>query len=222
MNTLRKDAAAMSLGSRGLIDRMLGSSDLAIVAPRLSRALHRVVQRCGLEECGELLALATAEQLAGVLDLDVWHADQPGLDEEFDAERFGVWIETLVEGGARSAAEIVSRLDVDLVAAALAHHARVFDPAAVSASIDSDGSRAKLAGTDRRNPLRFLGCDRLHAHVPRCRPARVPSIASWAGADGCRIPGRKSTGWTTCSQTKNKRRSTSHSIAKTAGSTSDT
>ena len=147
MNTLRKDAAAMSLGSRGLIDRMLGSSDLAIVVPRLSpELLHRVVQRCGLEECGELLALATAEQLAGVLDLDVWHADQPGLDEEFDAERFGVWIETLVEGGARSAAEIVSRLDVDLVAAALAHHARVFDPAAVSASMDSDGLTCEVGG----------------------------------------------------------------------------
>ena len=222
MNTLRKDAAAMSLGSRGLIDRMLGSSDLAIVVPRLSpELLHRVVQRCGLEECGELLALATAEQLAGVLDLDVWHADKPGLDEEFDAERYGVWIETLVEGDTRSAAEIVSRLDVDLVAAALAHHARVFDPAAVSASMDSDGLTCEVGGyviANRPIPgMRSSPCSR-----PSMPTSTSASIASCGGADGCRIPGRKSTGWTTCSRTKNKRRSTWHSIAKTAGSTSDT
>ena len=147
MNEFRNEAAAMSLDSRGLVDRMLSTSDVALVVPRLSpEVLHRVVQRCGLEDCGELLALATPEQLAGVLDLDVWRANRPGLDEHFDADRFGVWIETLAECGAGSAAGMVARMDVDLVTAALAHHARVFDPAAVSPSMATDGLSCEVGG----------------------------------------------------------------------------
>jgi len=147
MNAFRNKGAAVSLDSRGLLERVLSAPDVALVVPRLSsEVLHRVVQRCGLEDCGELLALATPEQLAGVLDLDVWRADQPGLDEQFDADRFGVWIETLVESGAGAAADIVARMDVDLVTAALAHHARVFDPAAVSPSMATDGLSCEVGG----------------------------------------------------------------------------
>jgi len=147
MNAFTNKGAGMSLDSHGLLERVLSSSDVALVVPRLSpEVLHRVVQRCGLEDCGELLALATPEQLAGVLDLDVWRADQPGLDERFDANRFGVWIETLVESGADAAADIVARMDVDLVTAALAHHARVFDPAAVSPSMDTGGLSCEVGG----------------------------------------------------------------------------
>ena len=36
MNTFRNKAAAMSLDSCGLLDRMLSASDLALVVPRLS------------------------------------------------------------------------------------------------------------------------------------------------------------------------------------------
>ena len=147
MNQLRNKTAALSPDSHGLLERMLETSDLALVVPRLSpEVLHRMVQRCGLEDCGELLALATPEQLAGVLDLDLWRADQPGLDEQFDADRFGVWIEMLVESGADAAAEIVARMDVDLVTAALAHHARVFDPAAVSPSMATGGLSCEVGG----------------------------------------------------------------------------
>jgi len=149
MNTFSSKGAALSLDSRGLLERMLSTPDVALVVPRLSpEVLHRVVQRCGLEDCGELLALATPEQLAGVLDLDVWRADQPGMGEveQFDADRFGVWIETLVESDAGAAAGIVARMDVDLVTAALARHARVFDPAAVSPSMAGGGLSCEVGG----------------------------------------------------------------------------
>lgn len=96
--------------------------------------LHRVVQRCGLEDCGELVSLATPSQLAAVFDLDLWGAGRPGLDEQFDADRFGLWLEVLMEAGASVAAQTLSEIDVDLVIAALAQHARVFDPAAVSSA----------------------------------------------------------------------------------------
>ena len=97
----------------------------------------------------------------------------PGLDEQFDADRFGVWLEALVESGADVAAQIVARMDVDLVAAALAHHARVFDLAAVSPSLDTDGLSCEVGGyliVATRTGL--LGRDRRRADVPRCRPSR--------------------------------------------------
>jgi hypothetical protein len=37
--------------------------------------LHAVVTHCGLQDSGELLAMATPEQLAAVFDLDLWKAD---------------------------------------------------------------------------------------------------------------------------------------------------
>ena len=70
--------------------------------------LHRVIQRCGLEDCGELVALATPDQLAAVFDLDLWRAGRPGLDEQFDADRFGLWLEVLMESGASVAAQTLA------------------------------------------------------------------------------------------------------------------
>jgi hypothetical protein len=101
--------------------------------------LHRVIQSCGLEDCAELVALATPEQLARVFDLDLWRPSQPGLDEQFDAERFGVWLEVLLESGASVAAQKLAAMDVDLVIAGLAQHALVVDRATVTPSITADG-----------------------------------------------------------------------------------
>jgi hypothetical protein len=125
--------------SRHLVERLLDMPQLARVVPQLpSEVLHRVVQSAGLDQCGELLGLATPAQLAGVLDLDLWRAAQPGRDEQFDADRFAEWLEVLVESGAAGAADIVARMDAGLVTAALAQHARVFDPAAPSPVVDGE------------------------------------------------------------------------------------
>lgn len=58
-----------------------------------------MIQRCGLEDCGELLALATTEQLSAVFDLDLWRTDRHG-EELFDASRFCSWLEVLADLGA--------------------------------------------------------------------------------------------------------------------------
>ena len=108
--------------------------------------LHRVIQTCGLEDCSELVALATPEQLARVFDLDLWRADQPGRDEQFDADRFGVWLEVLVEAGAAVAAQKLAEIDIDLVIAALAQHLRVFDRAAILLSATDGGDDIEMIG----------------------------------------------------------------------------
>ncbi len=133
--------ALVSTDRRGLLDRILDTPQLAQVVPRLPpEVLHRVIERCGLEDCGELVALATPAQVARVLDLDLWRSPCAGVDEQFDADRFGLWIEVLVEQGADVAARTLAGLDADLVAAGLAQHVRVYDIAAFAGYVTTDGT----------------------------------------------------------------------------------
>jgi hypothetical protein len=132
--------------SRSLLDRLLDTPHLAQVIPQLQpEVLHRVIQSCGLEDCGELVALATPDQLVGVFDFDLWRSERPGVDEQFDAGRFGLWLEVLVESGASVAARKVAGMDGDLVTTALAQHLRVFDSAA-GVRIPDDGLVCEMGG----------------------------------------------------------------------------
>ena len=127
--------ARPSSGGRLLLERIAATAPLAQLVPRLPpEVLHRVIEHCGLEDCGELVALATPGQLAHVLDRDLWPADLPGLDERFDAARFGTWLEVLVELGAPAAARTLASMDPDLVVAGFAAHVRAFDPGSVAGS----------------------------------------------------------------------------------------
>jgi hypothetical protein len=107
--------------------------------------LHRVIHTCGLEDCGELVALATPGQLAAVFDLDLWRPAEPGLDEQFDADRFGLWLEVMMESGATVAAGKLADVDVDLAIAGFAQHVLVFDPA-VSPSPPTNGEEIPGVG----------------------------------------------------------------------------
>ena len=147
-----------SRSSARLLDRILNTPQLARVVPQLQpEVLHRLIQHCGLEDCGELLTLATPGQLTRVFDLDVWRASAPGGDEQFDAGRFGTWLEVMVDTGVSSAAATLAAMDVNLLAAAFVEHIRVFDYAAVAPFITidgdvtsgasfSDGVRAEIGG----------------------------------------------------------------------------
>ena len=129
--------------SERLLDRILETPQLARVVPQLQpEVLHRLIQHCGLEDCGELLALATPGQLTRLFDLDLWRAVVPGRDEQFDADRFGTWLDVMVDAGVSSAAATLAAMDVDLLVAGFAEHIRVFDYAAVAPFITIDGEVA--------------------------------------------------------------------------------
>lgn len=133
---MRRDTA----DGRGLLDRILNTPSLEQVVPRLRPdLLHGIIQKCGLEDCAELVALATPEQLARVFDLDLWHAAKAGEDEQFDADRFGVWIEVLLESGAAVAAQKLVEMAADLVVAGLAQHMLVYDRGAITPYETLDG-----------------------------------------------------------------------------------
>ncbi|HEY7499038.1 MAG TPA: DUF6178 family protein [Vicinamibacterales bacterium] len=135
---------------QSLLVRLLNTPDLPAIVPRLQpEVLHRVIQSCGLEDSSEFVALATPAQLARVLDLDIWHARAPGADEELDADRFGLWIAVLMQSGPAVAAEKLTGLDVDLVAAGFTRHVVVFDRAAISSYTTLDGEHVEGRDTVR-------------------------------------------------------------------------
>jgi hypothetical protein len=76
--------------------------------------------------------------LASVLDLDLWRSARPGHDERFDTERFGEWLELLVDAGDTVAAQTVAAMDEHLVVGGLSRYVRVFDAAAIATPPDGE------------------------------------------------------------------------------------
>jgi len=97
------------------------------VQPLPPEALQRIIEGRGLEACRDFLALATPQQLQRILDLDLWRAPRPGMDAEFDPDRFAAWVELLMESDPAVALQTLAKMDEDLVTTAIAQHVRVFD-----------------------------------------------------------------------------------------------
>ncbi|MEO8520766.1 MAG: DUF6178 family protein [Acidobacteriota bacterium] len=133
--TARRDAGSVERRLARLLDTPL----LARVVPHLApETLHQLVQYRGLEACGELVTSATPAQLTFLLDFDLWRHAQPGGDEQLDVNRFGEWLEVLVDAGDSVAARIVATLDQHLVVVGLCHYLRVFDPGTFEPTESSD------------------------------------------------------------------------------------
>jgi hypothetical protein len=95
-----------------------------------AQALGLVVAEVGVEDSAEIVALATTEQLTHLFDEDVFD------DERVDPERFGLWLEVLLEAGDAFAADRVVALPEDLVYAAVSDYVRVFDLDALAMEIE--------------------------------------------------------------------------------------
>src|SRR5262249_27793634 len=112
---------------------------LAHVVARLTPdVLHHLIRHHGLEACcGALVAAATPQQIASILDLDLW---QPatGNDDQFDAQRFGAWLEALMDEGEAVAAGVVAKMEEPLAIAGLSRYIRVFDPGVFEPTNGSD------------------------------------------------------------------------------------
>lgn len=127
--TTRTTAPVTRRSGDDRLARLLDSEHLAHVVPSLPpETIHQLIHLAGLDACGTLVTLATPAQLTSVLDLDLWQAPRPGGAEVFAVERFGEWLDVLVEVGPDAAARVVATLDPQLVSEGVSQFVRVFDP----------------------------------------------------------------------------------------------
>jgi Family of unknown function (DUF6178) len=136
----RRETAPRDGGSiEHRLARLLETPALARVVPHLPpETLHQLTRHSGLEACGALVTSATPAQLASLLDLDLWRPARPGRDGQFDVDRFGEWLEVLVDTGNSVAARTVAALDKNVVVAGLSRYVRVFDRGIFEPTAQSD------------------------------------------------------------------------------------
>jgi hypothetical protein len=141
-----------------------GEGELAKAVPHLApETLHALVRHRGLDAAADLVAAATPEQLTAVFDIDLWRPSPSGRDERFDEDRFGEWIEALVDSDELLAARTIAALDEQLVITGLSRYVRVFDPAALLLPVAEDEA------VDRDLPA-FTGLSReVGGYVVRAR-----------------------------------------------------
>jgi hypothetical protein len=105
---------------RDLLARVLDQPNLVAAVQALpARALGKLIDHVGLEDAGEIVALATTPQLKRIFDDDLWQSPGPGKDESFDADRFALWLEVMLEAGEEFTARKLAELPEDLVTLAL-------------------------------------------------------------------------------------------------------
>lgn len=132
--TIVRQVASSTLLGR-LFDRPELPREVQALPPADFAAL---VRRIGIDDAGELLALASTEQLVAAFDEDLFTNDRPGERERFDAHGFAVWLEVLLEAGEARAASRVAELSEDFVAHALSSLVRVFEEGALRAALDDE------------------------------------------------------------------------------------
>lgn len=149
--TTNRDTAPRNGGSvEHRLGRLLDTPFLARVVPHLPpETLHQLIRYRGLDACGELVTSATPAQLTVLLDLDLWRHARPGREHQFDVDRFGEWLDVLVDIGASVAARTVAALDTNLVVVGLSRYVRVLDPGIFEPTVQSDDEP-----TDRHEAMR--------------------------------------------------------------------
>lgn len=153
---------------RGLIHRLLDTPQLvqelrALPGPKFAA----LVQHLGVEDAGELIALATTEQLVAAFDEDLFQAGRPGERETFAAERFVTWLEVLLEAGEQVAARRIAELSPDFVVQALSSLVLVLDHDALLARLSEGGRAAYYADKALESAL----CEELEGYLIIARQA---------------------------------------------------
>ncbi len=111
-----------------LIGHILDRPELVAAVRELPVAtLSRLIERVGLEDAGELVALASAEQLEAMFDEDLWRADTSGVDERFDPGRFVLWLQVMAEAGEEFLVRRLCDLPPDLLTLAVNRLVLVID-----------------------------------------------------------------------------------------------
>lgn len=132
--------------STRLLRHVLASPGLVAAVRELSPALlGKLIDVVGLESAGELVALATTEQLERVFDEDLWQAEAAGEDPRFDPARFALWLEVLFEAGEAAVIRRLCELPLDFVILAVESLLLVVDMDEFGAELAANEEQLELA-----------------------------------------------------------------------------
>ncbi len=124
------------------MDALLEAADPAAQVAALSLPeLYFLIKEVGLGDAGELVALATPEQLQGCLDMEIWDRDRLQL------EAVAPWLEALVDAGFERLGQVWAGLDSELRALILARTTRIYDHSLDEAA-DEDEERPMFTTPD--------------------------------------------------------------------------
>ena len=128
MTSLSRDSRRHVSPSTTLLLRILERPGLvAAVRDLPAPVLGKLIDRIGLEDAGELVALASTAQLERIFDDDLWRAEAAGGDETFRPERFALWLRVMLEGGEALLVRRLCELPQDLLALAVHRLVLVLD-----------------------------------------------------------------------------------------------
>lgn len=114
--------------SSALLMRILEQPELVSAVRELPPpVLSKLIDRIGLEDSGELVALATAEQLERMFDDDLWKSVRAGEDETFRPDRFALWLNIMMEAGEEHFIKRLMELPQDMLALAVHRIVLVID-----------------------------------------------------------------------------------------------
>jgi len=114
--------------STQLLMRILERPGLVAAVRELPGAvLGKLIDRIGLEDAGELVAIASTAQLERIFDDDLWRPELAGGDETFRPERFALWLRVMLEAGDEALVRRLCELPPDLVALAVHRLVLVLD-----------------------------------------------------------------------------------------------
>jgi hypothetical protein len=114
--------------STNLLLRILERPGLIAAVRELpAPVLGKLIERIGLEDAGELVALATTAQLERIFDDDLWRAERAGGDETFRPERFALWLRVMLDAGEALLVQRLCELPQELLALAVHRLALVLD-----------------------------------------------------------------------------------------------
>ena len=113
---MRKQSLDRSSSSKSFLLQLVDDPNLIQTVRALPEsAFSALVRQIGIEDAGEVIALATTEQLVAAFDEDLFVNARPGERESFDPDRFAVWLEVLLEAGDAAAANKIAALSIDFV-----------------------------------------------------------------------------------------------------------
>ena len=107
-------------------------------------AMAELIDQIGLADAGPLVALMGPEQFEAALDEDLWRLIAPGTGEHFDAARFMLWLEILLDLGSAQAVERLAALPEEAVVFGFHQCLRVYTSEALGMAIE-DNAHGRLA-----------------------------------------------------------------------------